>query len=118
MRAAIVADKEDPLKGGTEMPVITAAYLNRLYGINVKTGRYRKTGDWYEALDQFPATLWAGPPYGYIRFDAVTDLKRYSKYGLNSDHPSGQITARKGRGISTMPGYVTVGGDQLDEFPI
>lgn len=70
--------------------------------------RYREKGDWFDPVTEFPAVLWAGPPFGYLRFELKDDLKAYSTHGLKSDHPSGQITTERGRSIATMPGYIVI----------
>jgi hypothetical protein len=84
---------------------ITGPYLNRLYGISAKSGRYRTTGDWFGSIEEFPAVLWDGPPFGYIRFETKTDLERCPGVTV---HPGGQITAPKVTGIAAIPGYVRV----------
>jgi len=89
--------------------------LNSLYGIPAKFGRYRETGDWYGIIgeEQFPATLWDGPPsydrpdHGYVRFETKTALESCRYLHVN---PGGHITARqKGQGIKDIPGYLKPG---------
>jgi hypothetical protein len=81
---------------------ITGKYLNGLYGINAKCRRYRETGDWFGRIEEFPATLWDGPPYGYVRFENLENCSGVTV------HPSGQITASKELGIGAVAGYVRV----------
>jgi hypothetical protein len=71
---------------------LTGPGLNRRYGIKAKTGRYRETGDWFGKIEEFPATLWDGPPFRYVLFNTEAALKKCP--GLTV-HPSGQITARR-----------------------
>jgi hypothetical protein len=63
------------LKEGLALTRPTGPALNKMYGIDAKTGRYRETGDWFGRIAEFPATLWNGPPYGYVRFETEDALK-------------------------------------------
>lgn len=71
-------------------------------------------GTWFGPIKKFPAVLWDGPYYGFIRFETEDELKKYREYGLNI-HPSGEITAPKEKGISTMPRYEFLRIDDFDK---
>jgi hypothetical protein len=74
-------------------------------------GHRSRDGTWFGPIKKFPAVLWDGPYdgpyYGFICFETEDDLKEDREYGLNI-HPCGEITAPKGKGISTMPRYELV----------
>jgi hypothetical protein len=73
--------------------------LNRKWNVGAKHALYRKSGDWYHCLEQFPGALF--DPTGYVLFK---DKKEF----LSSPHLQIKHDVHVPNRISNIPNYVRV----------
>lgn len=78
--------------------------LAKRWGLTVEQALYRKTGDWYHQLKQFPGALLDAD--GYVIFESEKLFKacRQLRTGKDSKRHGGWVAAS--RGIKAIPGYV------------
>ena len=60
---------------------------------------FGKKGEWFQAPRSYPTILC--DPWGYIRFESEAELRACKGIKL-----TGQLNCPRGRGISTIKGYV------------
>ncbi len=75
----------------------TGAHLNELWKIGARQARFRKTGDFYMPLDEFPGALC--DPNGYVLFRTEAEYQNCPslRIGIRLTVPNG---------ISSIPSYV------------
>ena len=74
--------------------------LRKAWNVQVTQGRYRETGDWYSALNRFPAALFDAN--GYLIFETEEAYRTSPHISIGK-----QISVPE-PGISAIPGYVRV----------
>lgn len=77
-----------------------ATRLNWSWGVGAAQVRYSDDGNWYGALERFPAALFDA--HGYLLFKTETEYRASPHLSIGK-----QINVRK-PGISAVPGYVRV----------
>ena len=97
------------------MAKLTGKQLAKFHGIDVEQARYRKTGDWFHPLTEFPGVLFDEGGYIYFRSQEDYDafLARGVGDGIKQNLDTDQLTI--GGGISARDGYVSFEDDSL--FP-
>jgi len=75
---------------------VTGRRLARQYGLEVKHALYRKTGDWYHSLKQFPSALF--DDQGYVVFSSEGEYRSCQQLQFGKD-------VHVPNGIRTIPGY-------------
>lgn len=78
--------------------------LAKRWGLTVRHALYRKTGNWYHRLKQFPGALLDAD--GYVMFASEEAFKACPQLGMGKypNRHGGWVTAS--RGIKAIPGYV------------
>ena len=79
--------------------MITGKMLNEKWKVGAKHALYRKSGDWYHNLKEFPGVLF--DENGYILFENEEEYLKCNHLVFGQD-------VHVPNGISKIPGYVTV----------
>lgn len=93
---------------------ITGKLLNEQWGIKAKDSKYRKTGDWYHPLREFPGVFFDAN--GYILFDTEEEYKNNPFLRIRKD-------VNVPKGIAMIPGYIHFSelkqtGEEAEQQPI
>jgi 5-methylcytosine-specific restriction protein A len=84
------------------MPQFTGKYLNKYWGIRAEHALYRKDGEWFHLLKQFPGALCDS--HGYILFKTKDDFEKCQHIRLNKKTNTVHMS-REASSISVIPGY-------------
>lgn len=87
---------------------ITARVLMKKWGVDVRHGLYRETGDWYHQLERFPAAFFDID--GYVIFETEEAYRACPQLRLRQD-----VAAPEG--IKEIPGYIHVVVDGVERQP-
>lgn len=91
------------------MAKLTGKQLARDNGLTFAHVLYRKTGDWYHVINEYPAALMDDT--GYVPFLTLDDYARFITESTNASVKENRSTKTlivKG-GISLQPGYILFG---------
>jgi 5-methylcytosine-specific restriction protein A len=83
---------------------MTGNQLNNEFGMNANSARYRRTGDWYHPLVEFPGVLF--DINGYVIFQTEADYRACSQIDFGQD-----IHIRNG--ITNIPTYIGFTNEEL-----
>jgi len=83
---------------------MTGNELNNILGINANSAKYRRTGDWYHSLEQFPGVLF--DINGYIIFQTEEEYRNCPQISFGQ-----RINIREG--ISNIPNYRRFSEEEL-----
>lgn len=84
---------------------MTGSKLNRLLDLKANHARYRKTGDWYHSLTQFPGILF--DLNGYVVFETKQDYIQCPQI-----KPMGDFSIKNG--IRSINNYQYYSNEQLE----